>query len=131
MEVIKAFTKLSIVTELRKLLINNSGITAYVNNNIFPLVAPENTNGDCIVYFRDKYSKDYSNMGIYNEKCTVTFVAVSENYDRCLLIAELVNDEIEGIHKNTSNYNYQCRLIDSMEDLIDKKYIQTLMFEIK
>jgi len=128
---IKAFTKFSITTDIRTLLIENVELQSIINNNIFPLIAPEGTTEDFIVYYRDKYSKEYTNFGIYNEQCVVWIVAVSEDYDRSQNIAELINGAIEGKHNNTSGYEYECRLIDSTEDFEDKKYIQILVFEVK
>jgi hypothetical protein len=127
----KAFTKFSITTELRKLIVADSGLTNWVGTNVFPIVAPEGTEGDTIIYYREKYAKQHTQFGIYEEKCNVTFIIVSEDYDRSIAITEALNDLIEGIHQNKDNYNYECRLVDSIEDLIDKKYIQTLQFEIK
>ena len=67
----KAFTKFSITTDIRTLLIENVELQSIINNNIFPLIAPEGTTEDFIIYYRDKYGKDYSNFGIYNEHCVV------------------------------------------------------------
>lgn len=127
----KAFTKFSITTDIRKLLIENVELKSIVNNNIFPILAPEGTTADFIIYYRDKYGKEYANFGIFNEHCTVWIAAVSDNYDRSQTIAELINEAVEGKHNNTSGYEYECRLIDSTEDFEDKKYIQILVFEIK
>lgn len=128
---IQAFTKFSITTDIRKLLIENVELQSIINSNIFPILAPEGTTGDFIIYYRDKYSKEYVQRGIINEQCTVWIGAVSDNYDRSQRIAQLINEAIEGNHKNTSGYDYECRLLDSTEDFEDKKYIQILVFEIK
>lgn len=128
---IQAFTKFSITTDIRKLLIENVELQSIINSNIFPILAPEGTTGDFIIYYRDKYGKEYTTFGISNEQCTVWIGAVSDNYDRSQRIAELINEAIEGKHKNTSGYDYECRLLDSTEDFEDKKYIQILVFEIK
>jgi len=127
----KAFTKFSITTDIRKLLIENVELNSLINNQIYPIIAPEGTTEDFIIYYRDKYSKSYSNFGVYNEDCTVWICAISDDYDRSQTLAELINDTIEGRHKNDSDYSYECRLKDSTEDFQDKKYIQVLVFEIK
>lgn len=128
---VQAFTKFSITTDIRKLLIENVELQSIINNNIFPILAPEGTTGDFIIYYRDKYGKEYTNYGVSNEHCTVWIGAISDNYDRSQRIAELINEATEGKHKNTSGYDYECRLLDSTEDFEDKKYIQILVFEIK
>ena len=67
----KAFTKFSITTDIRKLLIENVELNSLINNKVYPIVAPEETTEDFIIYYRDKYGKDYTNYGIYNEHCVV------------------------------------------------------------
>jgi len=67
----KAFTKFSITTDIRALLIENVELKSIINNNIFPLIAPEGTTEDFIIYYRDKYGKDYTNFGVYSEHCVV------------------------------------------------------------
>ena len=127
----KAFTKFSITTDIRKLLIENVELNSLINNKVYPIVAPEETTEDFIIYYRDAYSKEYTNFGVCSEDCKVWICAVSDDYDRSQLIAELINEAIEGKHKNTSDYDYECRLLDSTEDFEDKKYIQILVFEVK
>ena len=127
----KAFTKFSITTDIRKLLIENVELNSLINNKVYPIVAPEETTDDFIIYYRDKYGKEYTNFGVANEDCTVWICAISDNYDRSQTIAELINEAIEGKHKNESDYSYECRLKDSTEDFQDKKYIQILVFDIK
>jgi len=128
---INTFTKFSITTDIRKLLIENVDLNTIINNNIFPIVAPEGTTADFIIYYRDKYGKEYTNFGVSNENCAVWICAVSSNYDTSQQLAELINDSIEGKHYNVDGYLYECRLKDSTEDFTDKKYIQILVFEIK
>lgn len=124
-------SKFSITTDIRKLLINDSNLKSLIGNKIYPLFAPDNTQGDFIIYYRDEYSKEYATRGlITNEKCKIWVAVVSDNYDTSLQIAELVNDLIDGIHTDKNNNEYQCRLSDSTEDTADNKYIQILVFEI-
>lgn len=127
----KLESKFNITKSIRKILLSNSGITSYVNNNIFPLQAPEGTKGNIIVYGRNKYSKEYTKFGPIVSQCQINIIVISDNYDSSLTIADLVDNVLEGEHVNEFNtYKYQCRLIDSDEDLIDDKYIQSLIFEI-
>ena len=140
MNITPAFSKFSITKDLLLLINENTGLTAYVGENIYPIVAPEtDSNGndinDCIIYYREKYSKQYvQNNIIVNENCKVTYVIISKNYPRSIAMAELLNDTIEGVHQNSDGYNYQCRLLDSDENVTGAKsdiYIQILTFEIK
>jgi len=140
MNITSAFSKFTITKELYSLLNSNTGLTSYVGENIYPIVAPQKDDSgneikECIVYYREKYSKEYiQNNIVVNEKCHITFVIVSSSYFKSIKIVELVNEIIEGVHQNESGYNYQCRLIDSDENVIgvnNDKYIQVVTFEIK
>lgn len=128
---IKAFTKFSITTDIRKLLVANTGLTSMVGSNIYPLIAPEAVTGDTVLYYRDSYNKEQVQMGVYNDNCRVFICVVSDNYDRSIQIAENINDIIEGEHLNKDGYKYTCNLVDSTEDYEDKKYLQILLFQIK
>ena len=127
----KAKSKFRIGTSIRKLLIENAAVKEFVGEQIFPLVAPQETKGDLIVYYRDEYSKDYTKMGVYNDNCKVYVVIVSEDYDRSQEIAEAVNEALECTFFQNTDNQIQIRLSDSTEDYADNKYIQVLLFEIK
>lgn len=127
----KAKSKFRIGTSIRKLLIENEAVKEFVGEKIFPLVAPQETKGDLIVYYRDEYSKDYTKMGVYNDNCKVYVVIVSEDYDRSQEIAEAVNEALECTFFQNTDNQIQIRLSDSTEDYADNKYIQVLLFEIK
>lgn len=128
---IKAKPKFRIGTTIRKILIENEKVKELVGDKIFPLVAPQSTEGDLIVYYRDEYSKDYTNMGVYNDNCKVFVTIVSDNYDRSQEIAEAVDNALEGTFFQNTENQIQVRLSDSTEDYADNKYIQVLLFEIQ
>ena len=128
---IKAKYKFRIGTVIRKILIDNEDVKQLVGDKIFPLVAPQSTEGDLIVYYRDEYSKDYTKMGVYNDNCKVYVTIVSDSYDRSQEIAEAVNNALEGTFFQNTDNQIQVRLSDSTEDYADNKYIQVLLFEIQ
>ena len=113
------------------MLLSNSGITAQVKNNIYPLVAPENVVGDFIIYQRDKYSKQATKMGVYEDDCQLVVVAVAESYDDALNLAELIDNTLTGRHINDDGIKISIDLVDSTEAFEDLKYIETLLFKIK
>lgn len=121
-------TKFRVGTAIRSILIANEAIFSAVGDNIFPVVAPKETVGDLIVYARDEYSKEYCNMGIAKQKCRVLVEVVSEDYDRSQLIAEAINDALEGEHVEL---NLRIKMLDSTEDYADGKYLQLLEFSIE
>lgn len=123
-----ADSKFKITTRIRSLLIADNGINALVKDQVFPVVAPKNTKGDFIIYQRDRYSKEYTKMGIYGEECQVYISAISESYERSQELAYLINEVLEGMH---IDLNIEVKLIDSTEDFEDGKYMQVLLFDIK
>lgn len=118
-------SKFKIGTTIRQLLLNDEKIHNAVGDNIFPLIAPEETTGSFIIYQRDEYSKAYTKQGIYEEACIIYITVVADTYDTSQKIAIDVNDLLE-------NYtdNFRIRLTDSTEDYADSKFIQVLKFEI-
>lgn len=119
-------SKLKVTTAIRQILLKNSELLALVGEKIFPLYAPEGTEGDFVLYVRDEYSVQYTAMGIFSQQCRIFINVVSDNYDRSQDIAELILGVLEGDQSN----GLRIRLKDSTEDYEDKKFIQVLLFEI-
>jgi hypothetical protein len=120
------WSKFKAGTLIRNILKSNADILELVGDNIFPLIAPKDTVGDIIVYQRDKYSKEYTNMGVSSQQCLVNVGVISDDYDRSQELAELINDALEGSHDGN-----RIRLTDSTEDYADGKYLQVLVFSIE
>jgi len=123
-----AESKFKITTPVREILLNDERITALIGDKIFPVVAPNETEGDFIVYRRDRYVKSYTQMGISGQLCEVYVNVISDDYDRSQDLAYLVNEALEGTF---SNPDMKITLIDSTEDFEDEKYIQVLLFKIE
>lgn len=117
-----------ITTEIRSILLASGEITAVIEEKVFPIIAPENTAGDFIVYQRDGFKQEYTQMGIANQSPLVNVTAVSDNYDRSQNLASLIYDTLSGDFRDP---DITIRLEDSTEDFIDNKYIQILQFSIK
>ena len=54
-----------ITAEIRSLLLQNEEIKGFVGERVFPIMAPEDTVGDFIVYQRDELK-----AGIYEDGCS-------------------------------------------------------------
>lgn len=121
-------SKFKITNEIRDILLNDDGVVSMVGDNIFPLNADKDTEGDFIIYMRDEYSIDRSKMGIVSQKCNVYINAVSSSYNRSQDIAVLIFEALEGDFESP---NMRIRLEDSTEDYADGKYIQVLLFSIQ
>lgn len=117
--------KFKISTSARQILMHNEQVSTLVGSRIYPCVAPEDTDEDYIVYFRDAYGISDTKMGIYAQKADVVFTVISDDYERAQDIAEAVFNALNGQQGDT-----KYELKDSTEDYIDKKYTQILVFEI-
>ena len=126
-----SFQKWRIGSIVREILLGNADLYALVGEDIFPIVAPEGTLGNFIVYRRDKYSKEYTKLGVVDDVCHLAVSAIADNYDTALDIAVLLDNTLTGKHTTSNGENFIMKLIDSTEDFGDNKYVETLLFEIK
>lgn len=116
---------------IRDILIDDSLVFEQVGNHIYPLVAPENTKGDFIVYLRQKYGRESVKQGIYEDVCEVAVIAISEDYDKAIELASHIDSALSGRHNIDSSCKIDITLVDSTETFEDNKYIETLVFSIK
>lgn len=117
-----------ITTEVRTILLDEPGIVSLVDDRIFPVIAPENTEGDFITYQRDGYKQVYTKMGVADQIPYVNVAVISSDYDRSQELASLIYGTLSGEFSNPDMY---IQLEDSTEDFIDNKFIQVLQFSIK
>ena len=103
--------KFKVTNEVRGILLKSKEIVGYVEDKIFPVMAPENTAGDYIIY----------------QTPLVNVIAISEDYGRSQDLASLIYDSLSGAWTDPDMY---IRLEDSTEGFIDNKYIQVLQFSI-
>lgn len=127
----QSYQKWFIGNDMRSILLADEDVHEQVGNHIYPIVAPENTLGDFIVYSRQKYSKSETKMGVYSDECEVAVVAISDNYDNAIALASKIDNALTGYHVVGNNVKIKIELKDSTEVFDDNKYIETLLFEIK
>lgn len=129
----KLQTKFSVCTLIREKLLEDEKIKELVGTQVYPVIAPENTQDNYIVYVRDEYSIDRTKTGIAFHNCIVFISCVSSSYDESQLIADAVFQALDGKYKiNTEQHNINSiELIDSTEDYNGDCFIQTLSFSIK
>lgn len=118
----------SATTEIRNLLIADDTLKSLVGGKIYPIVAPEQTEGDFIFYQRDGIKESETKQGTSDMTAIVDIGVISESYERSQQISMAIYKCLEG---NYSGDIREIRLKDSTEDLVDKKYIQILQFTIK
>jgi hypothetical protein len=126
-----AYQKWFIGNDIRTILLNDEGVVEQVKDNIYPIIAPESTEGDFIIYMRNKYSKSAVKMGVYQDECEVGVVAISDNYDSAVQLASKIDNALSGPHTLENGVKLQINLADSTEVFEDNKYIETLVFTIK
>lgn len=128
---LNSYQKWFIGNDIRAILLNNEEIVKQVGSNIFPLIAPETTEGDFIIYIRNKYNKSAVKMGVYQDECEVAVVGISDNYDSAIALASKIDNALSGQHTLEGGVRLQITLSDSTETFEDDKYIETLVFTIK
>lgn len=128
--ILGSYQKWHIGDDVRAILMSDTAITTHVGSRIFPLVIPENEDGDCIVYSRQHYNKKSVKMGVWEDNCTLALTVISDNYDNSVDIAEAIDNALTGYHK-IDDVKLTFELADSSESFEDFKYIQVLMFTIK
>lgn len=126
-----SYRKWYIGNDIRDILLADDAISGQVGNHIYPIVAAENTIGDFIVYSRQEYSKDLAKAGVYQDVCRVAVVAISDNYDNAIALADKIDLALTGTHTNDQGVRIEITLEDSTETFDDNKYIETLLFRIK
>lgn len=128
---LKSYQKWFIGNDIRTLLLNDEEIVNQVGSNIYPLIAPENTFGDFIIYMRNKYAKSAVKNGVYQDECEVAVVGISDNYDSAISLASKIDNALSGQYTLENGVKIQITLVDSTETFDDDKYIETLVFNIK
>lgn len=117
---------------IRDMLLADHDVSNQVGNHIYPLVAAENTKGDFIVYLRQKYGREFTKQGAYEDVCEVAVIAISENYDKAVELASNIDEALSGSYTNDEDgCKIDIMLLDSTETFEDNKYIETLVFSIK
>lgn len=116
---------------MREILLSFDDIVELVGEHIYPVVAPENTEGNFYVYNRTEYSREYVKFGLQSDKATLLLRAVSEDYDTSILMAELADAVLSGSHKSDDGVSIEFKLVDSKEGFDDFKYYQDLFFAVE
>ena len=124
-------TKWTVGDAVREILVNNESVYDAVGENIYPIVAPEGTVDPFIVYYRDKYRRETSKMGIVEDECNVVITILSADYDEGANIAGLVDSVLFGKHTNDeTGCTFDFELVDGTEGFEDNKYYQQMVYRI-
>lgn len=118
---------LKVTNVVADLLAADEALSALVGNKIFPIVAPNGTPGNYIVYQRDGYKEQGTKTGVAWRQPFVILACVSSNYRESQQIASSACDCLCGEFRDPY---MRIALEDSTEDYDGKKYVQALKFSI-
>lgn len=113
-------------------LLSTDNIKSVVNNKVYPLIAPLNTNFPYIVFQRT--STPYNTKdNVYQDSINIEIIVVSDNYDKSVELAELIRNELEGKRNiNVEGFRISTiKLVDSSESYSNDAYLQSLTFNFK
>lgn len=114
--------------EIRGVLLDDASIMEAVGDNVFPLVADEETEGDYITLQRDGFIQDTTKMGVARRDPYVYVCVVSADSQRSQDIAGLVVKALEGRYTDPE---MEIRLEDDTEEYEAGKYIQVMKFLVR
>lgn len=113
-------------------LLSTDNIKSVVNNKVYPLIAPLNTSFPYLVFQRT--STPYNTKdNIYQDSINIEIIAVSDNYDKSVELAELIRNELEG-KRNINIEEFRIasiKLVDSSESYSNDAYLQSLTFNFR
>ena len=101
-----------------------------ITTNVFPVVAPENTKGDVIVYRRTNLERSQSHIGYYQDTVYYDIVIISDSYDRSAEIGEKVDDALSGNFADEDGKRLVSNISGGYEDYQDGKYYNVITFKI-
>ncbi len=117
-------TMLSIGTNVRSLLLSDEKVQELVSSKVFPLAAPEETEGAFITIKRDDYSFKYNKMGPYDETAGLIISCFSNDYDESMEIAEAVLPILKDLTINKTH----IQIDNCTEDVVSYSESKTLWY---
>lgn len=113
-------------------LLSVDAIKSVVNNKVYPLIASLNTTFPYIVFQRTSTPLNTKD-NVYQDNVNIEIIAVSDNYDKSVELAELIRNELEG-KRNITVEGFRItsiKLIDSSESYSNDAYLQSLTFNFR
>ena len=115
-------SSISIIRQIRSILLNNSSLVSLVGNKIFPLVAEAETKNPFIVIKRNSLTVSYTKDSNINDDNIIILSIIADDYEKVVAIAEEVRNSLEHYRDNfilesritnvSDNYNYHIYNID-------------------
>lgn len=120
-------TSISIIKELRKILLSNVELKNLVGERIFPIVADVETNYPFIVIKRNSLTVNYTKDILLLDENLLTFSILAEDYEKAVNIAELVRITLEN---KKTDFIKDCR-IRNVSDSFNNVFVIEITFDIK
>lgn len=120
-------TSISIIKELRKILLSNVELKKLVGERIFPIVADVETNYPFIVIKRNSLTVNYTKDILLLDENLLTFSILAEDYEKAVNIAELVRITLEN---KKTDFIKDCR-ITNVSDSYNNIFVIEITFKIK
>lgn len=125
-------TSLNIGKVIKEILYRDEALKNLVKNQVFPLIAEENTTFPFIVYRRNSIRKASTKDYVNDEIASVDVVVACDKYSQSVEIAERVRFVLEHGGYDGENFSVDnISLSNASEQYIQNTYIQTLTFEIE
>lgn len=125
-------TSLNIGKVIKDILYQDETLNNLVKNQVFPLIAEENTTFPFIVYRRNSIRKASTKDYVNDEIASVDVVVASDKYSQSVEIAERVRFVLERVEYEGENFSVDnITLSNASEQYMQNTYIQTLTFEIE
>lgn len=116
-------SSISIIRQIRSILLNNSSLVELLGGNkIFPLVAEAETKNPFIVIKRNSLTVSYTKDFNINDDNIIILSIIADDYEKVVQIAEEVRNSLENYRDNfilesritnvSDNYNYDIYNID-------------------
>lgn len=120
---------------VRTQLLRSEELRGFVEEKIFPVIAKKGIAGDFIIVYRSAYGREHDKAGDAHSEAFVTVLCFSDDYDRSLSMAELVDAVLDGGRNDEVGRIFGCSghsatLDASEEGFSEGKFYQSLTFEI-
>lgn len=125
-------TSLNIGKVIKEILYRDEALNNLVKNQVFPLIAEENTTFPFIVYRRNSIRKASTKDYVNDEIASVDVVVASDKYSQSVEIAERVRFVLERGEYEGENFSVDnISLSNASEQYMQNTYIQTLTFDVE
>ena len=125
-------TSINIGKVIKDILYQDETLNNLVKNQVFPLIAEENTTFPFIVYRRNSIRKASTKDYVNDEIASVDVVVACDKYSKSVEIAERVRFVLERGEYEGENFSVDnITLSNASEQYMQNTYIQTLTFDIE